>query len=67
MYVWMDVCTDVCVCMYVHLVWQHEIEAKCVSQSKMTVKGWNDVGIRDQYPRDVVKLAGLKNDLSSMR
>ena len=38
MYVWMDVCTDVCVCMYVHLVWQHEIEAKCVSQSKMTAK-----------------------------
>ena len=67
MYVRMYVCTDVRVCMYVNRVWQYEIEAKCVSQSKMAAKGWNDVGIRDQYPRDVIKLAGLKNDLNSMR
>ena len=53
MYVWM----------YVNLVWQYEIEAKWVSQSKMAAKAWNDVGIRDQYSRDVVTY----NDVNSTR
>ena len=35
--------------------YQHEIEAKCVGPSH-----------RDQYPQDIVKPAGLKNEVNSM-
>ena len=45
----------------------YKIEAKCISRSKMTTKSRKWVGIRHQYPRDILKPSGLKNDLKSMR
>ena len=33
----------------------------------MTAKAWNDFSIRDQYPREIVKPARIKNDVNSVR
>ena len=41
----------------------HEIEAKCVSQSKMGAKARNDLASAIKYQRDIIKPLGLKNDV----
>ena len=57
---------------YMNLVW-HRIDTRMTSRRSVSrsprwrLKSKKKPGSRDQYPRDIEKPAGMKNDVNSMR